>query len=80
MKNSRFAIALSLLVLVAACHTAPPEQKHFESEYAKGTFGYDLDFLKQTDSVVVLNTKNGSGQVIVSPKYQAKCLHLLIAA
>jgi hypothetical protein len=72
MKNSRFAIALSLLIFVAACHTAPPEQKHFESEYPKGSFGYDLDFLRQSDSVVVLNTKDGTGQVIVSPKYQAK--------
>ena len=43
-----------------------------ESPYAKGTFGYDLDFLKQRDSVVVLNSKDGNGQIIVSPKYQAK--------
>jgi hypothetical protein len=38
----------------------------------KGTFGYDLEFLKARDSVVVLKSDDGKGQVIVSPKYQAK--------
>ena len=39
----------------------------------KGSFGYDLNFLKQhDDSVVVLNNDSDRAQVIVSPKYQAK--------
>lgn len=38
----------------------------------KGTFGHDLDFLKAKDSVIVLKDNSGLGQVIVSPKYQAK--------
>ncbi|MEN0054993.1 MAG: DUF6786 family protein [Mucilaginibacter sp.] len=38
----------------------------------KGTFGYDLEFLKARDSIVVLKSKDGNGQIIVSPKYQAK--------
>lgn len=38
----------------------------------KGTFGYDLQFLKAKDSVVVLKSDDGKGQVIVSPKYQGK--------
>ena len=37
----------------------------------QGTFGYDLNFLKQHDSVIVLKT-NDNAQIIVSPKYQAK--------
>ena len=37
---------------------------------APGTFGYDLNFLKQHDSVIVL--ESGSSRVIVSPKYQGK--------
>jgi hypothetical protein len=40
--------------------------------YQKGTFGYDLNFLSQKDTVVVLTSKDGEAQVIVSPKYQAK--------
>jgi hypothetical protein len=67
----------SSIVMVALCLSAcqeskTPKQAIAESPYAKGTFGYDLDFLKKKDSVVVLNSKDGSGQVIVSPKYQAK--------
>jgi len=41
-------------------------------EHASGSFGYDLSFLKQKDSVIVLKNKSGKGQLIVSPKYQAK--------
>src|SRR5690606_10926744 len=33
---------------------------------------YDLKFLKEKDSVIVLSAANGDAQVIVSPKYQAK--------
>ncbi|WP_221284832.1 DUF6786 family protein [Mucilaginibacter sp. SP1R1] len=39
---------------------------------AEGTFRYDLEFLKARDSVIVLKSNDGNGQVIVSPKYQAK--------
>ncbi|MEO6894979.1 MAG: DUF6786 family protein [Ginsengibacter sp.] len=39
----------------------------------QGSFGYDLQFLKQhDDSLVVLSNDSGKAQVIVSPKYQAK--------
>jgi len=41
-------------------------------EYASGSFGYDLSFLQQKDSIIVLKNKSGRGQLIVSPKYQAK--------
>jgi hypothetical protein len=58
-------ITLLLLVVLSAC-----QQKHDEMGYPKGTFGYDLAFLRRYDSVVVL--QNGEAQVIVSPKYQAK--------
>lgn len=38
----------------------------------RGSFAYDVAFLKGKDSVVVLKNKQGTGKVIVSPKYQAK--------
>ena len=72
MKSNRFFFAIVLTTLYVACNTAPPAQKPFESGYAKGSFGYDLDFLKQNDSVVVLNSRDGNSQLIISPKYQAK--------
>jgi hypothetical protein len=40
--------------------------------YAKGTYGYDLNFLKKNDSVIVLKNAGDKAQVIVSAKYQGK--------
>ena len=42
-------------------------------EMAKGSFGYDVNFLQQRDSsLIVLKSEDGQSQVIISPKYQAK--------
>lgn len=49
--------------------TTKSEQK---TAFEKGTFGYDLSFLQENDSVVVLKTADGKTAVIVSPKYQGK--------
>lgn len=59
----------------ASCNQ--PEQKQTvpekdSSSVQKGSFRYDLQFLQQHDSVVVLKSVGGQAQVIVSPKYQAK--------
>src|SRR3954452_14006000 len=43
-----------------------------DQKFKEGSFGYDLNFLKQHDSVVVLKSAGELAQVIVSPKYQAK--------
>ncbi len=72
MKAINFLPILLITIILNSCQTEPPKAKVFESQYAKGTFGYDLDFLKQKDSVIVLNSKDGSGEIIISPKYQAK--------
>lgn len=40
--------------------------------FEKGTFGYDLNFLNENDSIVVLKNDDGSAQLALSPKYQAK--------
>jgi hypothetical protein len=73
MNVLKFSIMAIMAAGVTACNQPKaPQQKPMESQFAKGTFGYDLDFLKQKDSVVVLNSKDGNGQIIVSPKYQAK--------
>jgi hypothetical protein len=63
------ALKISSLVMLAASITSctirmPPA--------TKGSFRYDLEFLKKHGSVVVLKTKDSSARVIVSPKYQAK--------
>ena len=69
--------SLSLFMVVFSCCKAgnnqPQEtQDKNTTTYDKGTFGYDLSFLQQHDSVVVLKNDSGRSQIIVSPKYQAK--------
>lgn len=70
--------SLSLLMIVAAsCNDGNNNQQlqvrnENSASYKPGSFGYDLKFLKQHDSVVVLESDNGTSQIIVSPKYQAK--------
>lgn len=64
-------LAAAALVFLGSCRYQA-NKGAFESQYPKGSFGYDLDFLKQQDSVIVLHNHDGTGQVIVSPKYQAK--------
>ncbi len=64
MKFRYFLPLVTIVIAFASCKT--------NSGYDKGTFGYDLDFLMKHDSVIVLTSKDGGAQVIVSPKYQAK--------
>ena len=59
------------IVILSSCQSNELKQP-VAGQYATGTFGYDLDFLRQKDSILILNSKDGNGQVIVSPKYQAK--------
>ena len=65
-------ILLFFVILSTACqpseHTRDPQS---DSVFNKGSFGYDLQFLKQQDSGLVV-LKNGDARLIVSPKYQAK--------
>jgi len=67
-------IALPVLVLYACNMNNKPAQSTNRpgDDKQKGTFAYDLNFLKQHDSVLVLENNEGTGQIIVSPKYQAK--------
>jgi len=72
MNGIKFSLLAMAVFCFCSCQTKELKGPGLGSPYAKGTFGYDLDFLKQKDSVVVLNSKDGNAQVIVSPKYQAK--------
>ena len=64
-------IRLLLMMLMAgvflACNDHPTAPT---ATAVPGTFGYDLNFLMQHDSVIVL--RSGQSSVIFSPKYQAK--------
>lgn len=64
---------LTVLMLTGAILTACNTNKSTDpmETYEKGTFGYDLKFLSERDSVIVLKNSTNA-QVIVSPKYQGK--------
>lgn len=64
-------LALSAMAL-SSCTMKSSKNSQGADSVAKGTFAYDLNFLKAKDSVVVLKTTEGSAQIIISPKYQAK--------
>jgi hypothetical protein len=49
---------------------SPSASDSAASRYEPGSFGYDLDFLKWRDSVIVLT--DGESSVAISPKYQGK--------
>src|SRR6185312_13201171 len=69
MKIKSAIILVSGAVLFFACHR---NDKMGAAGYKEGTFGYDLNFLQKQDSVIVLQSEDGSAKVIVSPKYQGK--------
>ncbi len=65
---------LLVMIVASSCNSGDQKQQIKNEDlksYKEGTFGYDLNFLKQHDSIVIL--KDGeTSQIIVSPKYQAK--------
>jgi hypothetical protein len=60
------------VVLCFSCSENANVKSKQQADFAKGTFGYDIQFLQQHDSVVVLKGDDGKSQVVVSPKYQGK--------
>ena len=74
MHTKSFCTLLLLSMIIASCNNANQKQSDEnkeETHYKEGSFGYDLGFLKQHDSVVLLKSDERS-QIIVSPKYQGK--------
>ena len=69
-------IIAPVIMAISSCNNSTnkdqSEQENDTANYTKGTFGYDLNFLKEHDSVIVLKSNNDNAQIIVSPKYQAK--------
>ncbi len=66
----KFLLPVTLLYMLASSSCNSPDKN--ETEYVKGSFGYDLRFLEKYDSVIVLKSEDGNARIIVSPKYQAK--------
>src|SRR5687767_10635503 len=74
IKNFFYAI-LFISMINTSCNNPGQKQQGENKDattYKEGSFGYDLNFLQQHDSVVILQADGENAKVIVSPKYQAK--------
>ncbi len=73
---SKLKISFFVIVVFGfcACQSEKPKELLAPAKplFTKGSFGYDLSFLRQKDTVIVLYSDGGKGKVIVSPKYQGK--------
>lgn len=69
--KSNYAIILSL-VFFYACKSNEKRHKQLSDTPQKGTFAYDLHFLKKKDSIILLKSSDGHSQAIISAKYQGK--------
>ena len=71
-----YPLSIILFLIIFSCNNSTQNKALHEDSLTitpKGTFGYDLHFLQQRDSnLVVLSDKSAEAQIIVSPKYQAK--------
>ncbi len=70
--RKRIVFVIILTAFISSCSSSKKGNSGSFEKYGKGTFGYDLNFLKQKDDVVVLKNKSGNAQVIISAKYQGK--------
>lgn len=71
-----FPLSIIIIIMITSCSSSNSRQKeahtNSDTSFQKGSFGYDLNFLNQHDSVIVLQDNSGNSKIIVSPKYQAK--------
>ncbi len=76
MKRNKFCFItlILLIIMMHGCKSGKNNEGNMElSDYKKGSFGYDLKFLKKADkNLVILKDNSGMSQVIVSAKYQGK--------
>ncbi|HVU58418.1 MAG TPA: DUF6786 family protein [Puia sp.] len=74
MKKRFLGSTMAVVMLAAACNNNQSAQQQTDTTKTApaGSFAFDLAFLQQHDSVIVLQSDGGKAQVIVSPRYQAK--------
>ena len=71
MKHFIYLTVYFVMMTTLSCNN--PKKSKTSDSFGKGSFGYDLAFLKQKDnSLIVLSSNDGKAQIIVSPKYQGK--------
>jgi len=72
----KYLISISMFVL-AACNSdqeKPESKADSASKFMDGTFGYDLNFLKQYHKDLVVLGDNTGAQIIIAPAYQGRVM------
>ena len=77
MRLKRICCTLLLVIIgsfiVISCTGKQETKNNMETKYEKGTFGYDVDYLSEKDTgLIVLKSDDERAQLILSAKYQAK--------
>lgn len=62
------------IVLFSGCNNKPKKKNELPESYKKGTFGYDLNFLKSKKDIVVLKSDQGNSMVMVCPAWQGRVM------
>ncbi len=71
MKILKYAV---IFFSLASCKSENKQsEKQAMNSYSKGTFGYDLEFLKKYQKDLIL-LKSNEAQIILSPQYQARVM------
>jgi hypothetical protein len=74
----RILTFIFLVVFIFACSTLGNKNKKSQimenKEYKKGTFGYDLAFLKKYIDPVVLQDESGKSMILVSSEWQGRII------
>ena len=74
-RNLSTGVAAAVLIgglFSLSCTGDGKKSESMKRNYEKGTFGYDLNYLSEKDSLILLKSENGKAQLILSAKYQAK--------
>ncbi len=79
MKNQQLKIkhwfSIFLLILFISCNNVIKEENKNDVQLSKGTFGFDLDFLKKYHKdLVVLGNDTAGAQIIILPAYQGRIM------
>jgi hypothetical protein len=63
-----------IFIILVSCKSEKKQtEKQAMNSYEKGTFGYDLEFLRKYQKDLIL-LKSDETQIILSPQYQARVM------
>lgn len=72
IKINKIILVILLGVLANSCTNNRKTSENMNNDFEKGTFGYDVNYLSEWDSLIILKSDDEKAQIILSAKYQAK--------